>query len=123
MLKKPWDLRERSLQFAVAVIRFCRTLPRSQEAAEIAGQLRRSASSSAANYRSARRGRSHADFTAKLGIAIDEADEAQFWLEVLVRVDLTTRTAAHPLASEANELVAIFTACQKTARKPKRPNP
>jgi len=117
MLEKPWDLCERSEQFAVAVIRFCRTLPGSPEAQEMARQLRRSASSAAANYRSARRGKSHADFAAKLGTAIEESDEALFWLNLLVRVELTKADAVRTLTCEANELVAVFTACQKTARR------
>jgi four helix bundle protein len=116
-LEKPWDLRERSVQFAVAVIRVCRTLPGCPEAQEMGRQLRRSASSAAANYRAARRGKSHSDFSAKLGTAIEEADEALFWLDLLVRVDLTTADAVRTLTREANELVAIFTACQKTARR------
>ena len=104
------------MQFAVAVVRFCRTLPQSGEAQEIGRQLRRSASSAGANYRAARRGKSHADFAAKVGIAIEEADEAMYWLDLLVRADIVTQTIVQPLRAEANELVAIFTACQKTAR-------
>ena len=116
---KPWDLGERSVQFAVGVVRFCRTLPRTDEAREIARQLRRSASSVAASYRAARRGKSHADFAAKIGTVIEEADESLFWIDFLVRIDVITRKAANDLAGEANELVAIFTACRKTAARKK----
>ena len=116
MTKKPWDLRERSMAFAVAVIRFCRTLPRTPESQDIARQLRRAASSVAANYRAARRGKSHRDFAAKVGTVIEEADESLFWLELLARANIATADETSELLAEANELVAIFTSCQKTAR-------
>jgi four helix bundle protein len=115
-MQKPWDLAERTMSFSIDVFRFCRELPRSEEAREIARQLRRAGASVAANYRAVRRGRSTADFASKLSIVIEEADECGFWLEFLVRVDLVRRPRIAPLAREANELVAICTASQKTAR-------
>jgi len=54
-MAKKWDLRERTMEFAVAVFKFCRTLPKTDEARDVARQLRRSASSVAANYRAAAR--------------------------------------------------------------------
>ena len=116
-MAKGWDLGERTMEFAVDVYRFCRALPKSDESRDIARQLRRSGTSVAANYRSCRRGKSHRDFATKLGTVIEEADESLFWLEFLVRVDLAEKVAVRPLAAEANELVAIFTAAQKTARR------
>jgi len=104
------------MEFAVATYRFCRTLPRTDEGRELAGQLRRAASSVAANYRASRRGKSHRDFASRIGTVIEEADEAMFWLDFLVRVDLATASIVKPLSTEANELVSIFTTAQKTAR-------
>jgi len=117
MTDKPWDLRDRSMRFAVDVYRFCRTLPGSSEAQHIVQQLRRSASSVAANYRASRRGKSDKDFATKLGTVIEEADESLFWLEFLVEIEIVTLAQVTALKTEANELVAIFTACQMTARK------
>jgi four helix bundle protein len=115
-MRKPWDLRERMMEFAVATYRFCRTLPRTDEGRESAGQLRRAASSETANYRASRRSKSHQDFASKIGTVIEEADEALFWLDFLVLVDLATASIVKPLSTEANELVSIFTTAQKTAR-------
>ena len=117
VVDKPWDLRDRSLTFAVTICQFCRTLPPSAEAQDITRQLRRSACAVAANYRSARRGKSHRDFASKLGTVIEEADEAHLWLELLVRIGLVRPDVVEELMNEATQLVKIFTACQKTARK------
>lgn len=102
------------MAFAGATFRFCRTLPMTDEAQHIARQLRRSASSVAANCRATRRSQSDKVFAAKVGVVIEEADEAGFWLELLVKVDLAKKEAVSMLQSEANELVAIFTASKKT---------
>ena len=116
-MEKPWNLKERMILFATNVIRFCRRLPRSSEAAEIASQLRRSANSTGANYWSSTRGRSDDEFIAKIGIAIEEADETIFWFSLLVNAEITPETGVQELRGEANELVAILTASQKTAKR------
>lgn len=76
----------------------------------------RSATSVGANYRAACRGRSVAEFIAKLGISIEEADETQYWLEVLIDADLIKTEQVVNLINEANELTAILTTSVKTAR-------
>ena len=113
-MAKKWDLRERAMDFAVAVFGFCRTLPRTDEARDVARQLRRSASSVAANYRAAKRSQSDAVFVSKAAIIIEEADESGFWLELLVEVEIVKREIAQSLLTESSELVAIFTASRKT---------
>lgn len=102
------------MKFAVAVFRFCRTLPRTAEVWDIARQLRRSSSSVASNYRAMRRASTDAVFLAKASTVIEEADESGFWLEFLVEIELVSRGNARPFLREANELVAIFTASRKT---------
>lgn len=77
-------------------------------------QLMRAASSAAANYRAATRARSHAEFTAKIGIALEEADEAVFWLAHLQGIGVTTDTLEE-LHQEAMELVAILGASRRTS--------
>lgn len=79
-------------------------------------QLFRSGTSVGANYRAACRGRSKADFIAKLGVVLEEADESLFWLEILTEAGIVKRETAAPLLKEANELVAIFVASLNTAR-------
>ena len=110
----PRDLIERTRQFALSVLRFCRTTPDTQEAREAAGQLRRAANSVRSNYRVARKGRSRAEFQAKLGIAAEEADECVDWLEYF-RDGRIQHDAA--LLEEARELARIFATSVRTARK------
>jgi four helix bundle protein len=109
----PRDLSERTRLFALSVLAFCRRLPNTDEAREAAGQLRRAANSLRSNYRSARKGRSRAEFQAKLGTAAEEADECLDWLEYLrdgrIRCDAL-------LIEEARELTKIVAASMKTTR-------
>ena len=86
------ELRTRTMRFAVRVVRFCRALPDTWEARRIGGQLIDAGTSVAMNYRSATRGRSRAEFIAKLGVVVEEADESVGWLELIGQVDLAPGT-------------------------------
>jgi len=110
----PRDLHERTRLFAIAVVKFCRTLPRTDEAREAGSQLRRAANAVRANYRAARRGRSRAVFEAKLGIVFEEADECAGWLEYFRDVRIKEDAA---LIQEGQELARIFAKSVSTARK------
>jgi four helix bundle protein len=115
-MAQPNTLKARTFDFAVAVFQLCRPLMRNPEARVPTGQLVRASASVAANYRASCRARSKRDFIAKLGTVIEESDESLFWLEYLAATDLMSSGATQKLRSESNELVAIFTASQKTAR-------
>jgi four helix bundle protein len=95
---------------------FLRPLLERPHARQVAGQLLNAATSVAANYRAVCRARSHAEFTAKLCIVLEEADEAQFWLEFLRDCSLADSGELTALIEEAGELVAIFTAARRTAK-------
>jgi len=71
----------------------------------------------AANYRAACRGRSKAEFISKLSIVVEEADEAQFWLELLKEMNITNDLSVNELLKEANELVSIFVSSIKTTKR------
>ena len=107
------DLLERTRLFALSVLNFCRRLPHTQEAQEAAGQLRRAAHLVRSNYRAARRGRSRAEFQAKLGTVFEEADECAGWLEYLRDGRIQSDPA---LTEEAMELARIFAKSVQTAR-------
>jgi four helix bundle protein len=109
-------LKDRTKQFALRVIRLSRALPASPEARVIGGQLLRSATSVAANYRAVCRARSRAEFLAKLGIVIEEADESALWLELLADAQVVPERLLIDLKSEANQLVAICNASRTTAK-------
>ena len=115
-MAKAWDLRDRTVDFAVAVYAFCRTLPPTDESRDIVRQLRRSSSSVAANCRALRRSQSDKVFVVKAGTIIEEADESGFWLDFLVRINVVPKQKTSALIGEANELIAIFTASRKTVR-------
>jgi four helix bundle protein len=111
------ELRGRTQRFAVRVVRFCRTLAPTWEARRLAGQLLDSATSVAMNYRAAGRGRSRAEFIAKLGIVVEEADESVGWLEFIETLQLSSGDELRWLIGESKELVAIFSSSQKTAKE------
>jgi len=103
--------------FALLVLRFCRRLPATREGQEAAGQLRRAANAVRSNYRAARRGRSRAEFQAKLGTVFEEADECVDWLTYL----RDARIQHDPvLLQEAEELARIFAKSVKSAREKSR---
>lgn len=101
---------------AIRIIRLFRALPRAKEAQIMGTQLLRSGTSVGANYRAACRGPSKAEFTAKLGIVNEEADETVFWLELMMDTAVLPPRRMKPLYNEARELAAIFTAAYRTAR-------
>jgi four helix bundle protein len=111
----PDELKLRTKRFALAIIRLVGSLPRTEAARVIGGQVLRSGTSVGANYRAACRARSRAEFTSKLGVTEEEADETLYWLELLGEPGLIKGERIRQLMAEANELVAIFTASRKTA--------
>ena len=83
-VSRPEELRQRTKEFALRVIKLFRALPKTEEARVLGRQILRSGTAVAANYRSACRARSRADFISKVGITVEEADETAFWLELLI---------------------------------------
>ena len=110
------DLRARTKAFAIRIIKTCQSLPASKEAQVLGKQLLRAGTGVAANYRAACRGRSRAEFIAKLGIVVEEADETLFWLELFLESGLITPRHLNGVFEEATELLSIFAASHKTAR-------
>jgi four helix bundle protein len=108
------DLKGRTKQFALRIIKLVRALPKSVDGRAIGSQLIRSGTSVAANYRAACRGRSRAEFAAKIGIVVEEADESLLWLELIVESGLQSLKRCDSLLVEAGELVAIMVATHKS---------
>lgn len=114
---QPEQLRERTKAFALRTIRLFRSLPYKPDCQVLGKQLLRCGTSVAANYRAAAcRARSKAEFVARIGIVVEEADEAVLWLELLTESGILPEGRVHELLLEARELTAIFTASQQTAR-------
>jgi four helix bundle protein len=114
------DLKTRTKVFALGTIRLVESLPRTRTGEVIGRQLLRSGTSVAANYRSACRARSRREFIAKMGIVLEEADESQFWLEIIGDCGLVGVDRVQTLCAEADQLVAIAVASIQTARGRRR---
>ena len=113
-------LKDRTKQFAIRIVRLFRLLPKTPEARVLGSQVLRAGTSVAANYRAACRARSKAEFIAKIGVVVEEADETVFWLELLVETGTVKAERISALLGEANELLAIFAASQRTAKSGNR---
>jgi four helix bundle protein len=111
------DLRERTKEFALRIIKLASVMPRIREADIVAKQVVKSGTSVGANYREAVRARSKAEFTAKVGVVEQEADETLYWLEIIRECKWIKPELVDSLTTEANELVAIFTAIGKKSKK------
>jgi four helix bundle protein len=119
----PGELRNRTREFAGAIIGLVEAMPRSRAADVIGTQLIRSGTSVAANYRSACRARSRREFIAKMGIVEEEADESEFWLDLASTRGLGDPESIAALHNEADQFVAIVVKSIRTARRAPRANP
>jgi four helix bundle protein len=117
------DLQMRAEAFADLSIRFVAGLPRGLIAQRLGGQFLDASTSVAGNYRAARRGRSYSEFTAKIGIVSEEADECVYWLTRFKNAQISSTVPLEPLLAEAIELSKIFAASARTARGRRRRGP
>ena len=108
------ELKRRTKQFGLRVMKLVGALPENSVGRALGSQLIRSGTSVGANYRSACRGRSKAEFIAKLGVVVEEADESAYWLELIIEGELLAGNLVEPLLQEANELTAIMVASSKS---------
>ena len=111
------ELNVRMKKFALRVIKLVQALPKGRVEDVLGSQLLRSGTSTGANYRSACRARSTADFIGKLKIVEEECDESLFWMELLVESGLMPLKRLEPLMMEADELMAIVVTSIKTSRE------
>ncbi|MEO6488478.1 MAG: four helix bundle protein [Ferruginibacter sp.] len=109
-------LQQRTRKFHIDVINLCHDFPRTVVGFEIAKQLLRSAGSVAANYRASSRAKSKSDFINKIQIVIEEADECNYWLDIIEATSIKPGAETIRLIDEANQLTAIFTATNITAK-------
>ncbi|MFN2444152.1 MAG: four helix bundle protein [Vicinamibacterales bacterium] len=108
-------LRDRSGIFSRDIVRFCRSLPHDDLTRQLARQLQAAGTSVAANYHACCRARSRAEFIAKIGIVVEEADEAVFWLSTMKESHIASGADVDVLLQEARELRAIFARSRSTA--------
>ncbi len=111
------ELKQRTKAFGIRAIKLVESLPHTSVGNVLGKQLLRSATSVGANYRSACTGKSLADFIAKLTIALEEADESIYWMELIVEAKLLPSQQVGALLEEGHEILAILTASHKTAKQ------
>ena len=111
------DLRRRTMAFALQIVRLYRELPRNGEAHIIGGQVLRSGTAPGAHYREACRARSPAEFISKMETALQELDETDYWLELAIKAEVVADSRIRPIAIELQELISIFTASVRTAKR------
>ena len=111
------EMKKRTKEFAKRILRLCRALPKTREGRLIGDQIFRAGTSVGANYRAACRGRSKPEFVAKLGIALEEADESLYWLEIISESKILKKPdRLNPLMQEATEIIAILVSSINTAK-------
>lgn len=110
------ELQERTKKFALDIICAFVALPKTDEARVIGRQFLRSGTAVAANYRATCRARSKAEFISKMGTVVEEADETEFWLDLLIDGKLAASPALTALLSESRELLKIFSRSLATAK-------
>jgi four helix bundle protein len=113
----PEELKNRTKTFALHVLNLADELPRGVKGRVLSDQIAGAGTSAAANYRAACKARSRAEFIAKVDVAEEEADEVQFWLELMCDAKLVPASRLKDLQQEARELTAIFAASRKSAAR------
>ena len=111
------DLKQRTKQFALRVLKLIDALPKSRAGGIVAGQLGRCGTSVGANYRAACRARSKKEFVAKIGIVEEESDESAYWMEVIIEAAMLPARVVRPLHDEAIQILKIMVASGKSARE------
>jgi four helix bundle protein len=113
---EPRDLRQRTKEYGLRIIRLYVALPKRGEADVIGKQLLRSGTSVGAHYREAFRAKSGPDFVSKMQGALQELDESAYWLELLEESEIIKTAKLKPLRSETEELLAIFVTIVKKVK-------
>jgi len=111
------EMKHRTKQFALRIIRLSAALPKNREADVLGRQLLKSGTSIGANYREAVRASSRRHFVSNLEICLREGDETIYWLELLTESGVVPHKRLSGLLDECNQLVAIMTATVRTAKQ------
>jgi four helix bundle protein len=109
------DLKQRTKQFALRILKLVAALPNTVQGRTIGGQLVRAGTAVGANYRATCRSRSKAEFVARIGVVEEEADESAYWMELIVEGELLKAEQVAPLLNEANELAKIMASSRISA--------
>ena len=109
-------LADKTVDFAVRIVKFYKYLCEEKKEYVLSKQILRSGTSIGANVRESKNAQSKADFISKLNIALKEADETEYWLEVMVKSDLIKENQVEKLVSDLKEIIAILVSSLKTMK-------
>lgn len=109
-------VRDKSLNFAIRIVRLYQFLAREKQEYTLSKQLLKSGTSVGANIREALRGQSRQDFIAKMNISLKEISETEYWLELLYKTDYIACDAFESIFADCRELTKLLTSIVKTAR-------
>ncbi len=116
-LREPaFDLRDRTFDFALRIIRLFTALPPTDEARLLGQELLRCGTAVGAHYREAHRGRSKPEFLAKLATCLQELEETCYWLDLLGHAGILPAAKLATLLDETHQLLAIFTTISKKTK-------
>jgi four helix bundle protein len=115
------EMKTRTKQFALRIIRLVENLPQARTADVIGKQLVRCGTSVGANYRASCRAKSTADFISKLAIVEEEADESIYWMELLIEANIVKENLLKSLINEANQILSIIVSSIKTLKEKRNP--
>lgn len=110
-------LADKTVDFAVKIIKFYKYLHDEKKEYILAKQILRSGTSIGANVRESKNAQSKSDFISKLNIALKEADETQYWLEIMVKSEIITEKNVEDLSNELREIIAILVSTIKTLKR------
>ena len=111
-----FDLRVRTKDFALRIVKMFVALPKTEEARVLGKQALRSGTFVGANFREAHRARSNAEFVAKVGNSLKELEETSYWLELLTESKIVPAAKLSALQDECHQLLAILTTISKKAK-------
>lgn len=114
---RPNVVKDKSFLFAVRIVRLCRWLQQSQREFVLSKQLLRSGTAVGALVREAEQAESKADFIHKMAISLKEANETEYWLDLLHQAELLDDKGYQSIHPEAVELIKLLTSITKTSRK------
>ena len=109
-------VQEKSLQFAVRIVKLCRIIRNEKHEYELASQLLRSGTSIGANISESKNAQSRNDFINKLNVALKEGDETEYWLTLLYKAEILDKRSYDSIHADCAELIRLLTSIIKTSR-------
>ena len=109
-------IQEKSLQFAIRIVKLCKIIRNEKHEYELASQLLRSGTSIGANICESKNAQSKNDFINKLNIALKESDETEYWIKLLYKADILDKRCFDSVHNDCLEIIRLLTSIIKTSK-------